>query len=99
MVELSSLVTVTLVGLPLDVLVVDDPSKIVFEFTPPALEYAEGRNTKEHTNNGKSNPAADVERAADRERDDEGPAPTGRERARRHARQRLEALRSQGERR
>ena len=61
MVELSSLVTVTLVGLPLDVLVVDDPSKIVFEFTPPALEYEEGRNTKEHTNNGKSNPAADVD--------------------------------------
>jgi hypothetical protein len=59
-VELSSLVTVTLVGLPLDVLVVDDPSKIVFEFTPPALEYEEGRNTKEHTNNAKSGCTRDV---------------------------------------
>jgi hypothetical protein len=37
-VEPSSLVTVVLVGEPLDVLVVDVPSIIVLEFTPPALE-------------------------------------------------------------
>jgi len=49
-----------LAGEPLDEVDVDDPSKIVFEFTPPALEYEEGRNTKEHTNNGKSNPATDI---------------------------------------
>tara|TARA_R110000764_G_scaffold86095_1_gene166774 strand:- start:7535 stop:7771 length:237 start_codon:yes stop_codon:yes gene_type:complete len=59
-VEPSSLVTVVLAGEPLDEVDVDDPSKIVFEFTPPALEYEEGRNTKEHTNNAKGNTPCDI---------------------------------------
>ena len=60
-VEPSSLVTVVLAGEPLDEVDVDDPSKIVLEFTPPALEYEEGRNTKEHTNNAKDNTPCDID--------------------------------------
>jgi hypothetical protein len=60
-VEPSSLVTVVLIGEPLDEVDVDDPSIIVFECTPsPALEYEEGRNTKEHTNNAKDNTPCDI---------------------------------------
>jgi hypothetical protein len=58
-VDPSSFVTVELVELP----VAEDevePLVIEFESTPPALEYEEGRNTKEHTNNPDNNSAGNI---------------------------------------